>query len=157
MNGKEGERVNLTRDQSLGTPGMDATNSNHNNNKRRMVRTILTLVYILKIIYIPLPSSPLHTHTPHAQDPLLNWCRASSESSVTREGVFVGAELVTWVMSVGEVGKEEGRGVCEGLLRLGVLQRVGSGEEGELFSSGARYTWTGEVVSHDLIMSAYRT
>lgn len=69
-----------------------------------------------------------------------------------REGVFVGAELVTWVMSVGEVGKEEGRGVCEGLLRLGVLQKVGSGEEGELFSSGTRYTWTGKVVS---ITSAY--
>ena len=64
---------------------------------------------------------------------------------MTREGVFVGAELVTWVMSAGEVGKEEGRGVCEGLLRLGVLQKVGSGEEGEPFSSGARYTWTGEV------------
>lgn len=154
MNGKEGERVNLTRDHSLGTPGMDATNSNHNNNKRRMVRTIL--VYLEDNIYTPPLLPPPHTHTPHAQDPLLNWCRASSESSVTREGVFVGAELVTWVMSVGEVGKEEGRGVCEGLLRLGVLQRVGSGEEGELFSSGARYTWTGEVVSHDLIMSAYR-
>ena len=57
----------------------------------------------------------------------------------------MGVELVTWVMSVGEVGKEEGRGVCEGLLRLGVLRKVGSVEEGELFSSGARYTWTGEV------------
>lgn len=57
----------------------------------------------------------------------------------------MGVELVTWVMSVGEVGKEEGKGVCEGLLRLGVLQKVGSGEEGERFSSGARYTWTGEV------------
>lgn len=44
-NGKEGERVNLTRDQSLGTPGIDATNSNNNSNKRRMVRTALTLVY----------------------------------------------------------------------------------------------------------------
>ena len=64
---------------------------------------------------------------------------------MTREDVFVGAELVTWVMSAGEVGKEEGRGVCEGLLRLGVLQKVGCGEEGEPFSSGARYTWTGKV------------
>ena len=68
-NGKEGERVNLTREQSLGTPGIDVTNSNNNNNKRRMVRTILTLVYILKIIYIPLPSSPLHTHTTRTGSP----------------------------------------------------------------------------------------
>ena len=61
-NEKEGERVNLTRAQSLGTPGIDATNSNNSNNKRRMVRAILTLVYILKIIYIP-PPLPIHSHT----------------------------------------------------------------------------------------------
>ena len=62
-NEKEGERVNLTRAQSLGTPGIDTTNSNNSNNKRRMVRAILTLVYILKIIYIPPPPHTFtHTH-----------------------------------------------------------------------------------------------
>ena len=59
--GKKGERVTLTRDQSLCTPGIDATGNSNNNNKKRKVGATVTLVYILKLIYTP----PHYTHTLH--------------------------------------------------------------------------------------------
>ena len=59
---KKGERVALTIDQSLGTPGTDATGNSNNNNNKRKVGATVTLVCILKVIYTP---PPPHTHTTH--------------------------------------------------------------------------------------------
>lgn len=67
-----------------------------------------------------------------------------------REGVFIGADLMQWVVRVGGVGEEQGKGVCEGLLRLGVLQKIGCGAEVEPFCGSARYGWTGEVICSPL-------
>ena len=61
---KKGERVALTIDQSLGTPGTDATGNSNNNNNKRKVGVTVTLVCILKVIYTPLPP-PTHTHYTH--------------------------------------------------------------------------------------------
>ena len=96
----------------------------------------------------------IHTHT-RMQDPLMVWAGygVPAESCVKWEGVFVGADLVQWVVRVGGVREEQGRGVCEGLLRLGVLQKIGCGTEGEAFCGTARYGWTGEVICTPLFAS----
>ena len=60
--------------------------------------------------------------------------------------MFEGRDLLQWMGSVcgGDVWAV--MGVCEALLHVGVLEKIGGG--GELFAPNSKYGWTGKTFSY---------